>query len=216
MMGNAGESIMDASDYAYHSAEPAWHDDAIASHVLHVLATDTSIRRVLEAGCGNGNLSARIAARGFEVTAFDSSPSGVAHARSAYAVPRFEVGSVYDDLQEWLGGGFDACVSVEVVEHLYDPRAFVRRVFDVLRPDGLFIVSTPYHGYAKNLALALTGRMDSHFSALWDGGHIKFWSRATLTRLLHEHGFDVVDFKGVGRVPLLWKSMVITARKRVA
>jgi len=28
--------------------------------------------------------------------------------------------------------------------------------------------------------------MDSHYAALWDGGHIKFWSRATLTTLLQE------------------------------
>jgi hypothetical protein len=37
-------------------------------------------------------------------------------------------------------------------------------------------VSTPYHGYHKNLGLALSGKMDAHFTALWEGGHIKFFS----------------------------------------
>jgi len=77
---------------------------------------------------------------------------------------------------------------------------------------GEMIISTPYHGYLKNLALAITGKMDSHFTVLWDGGHIKFWSVKTLTKLLNEFGFEVVEFRGSGRLPYLWKSMFVRAR----
>ena len=73
-------------------------------------------------------------------------------------------------------------------------------------------MSTPYHGYLKNLALAITGKMDAHFGPLWDGGHIKFWSRKTLSRLLEEKGFEVTDFAGCGRVPYLWMSMLVKGR----
>lgn len=59
--------------------------------------------------------------------------------------------------------------------------------------------------------MALTGKMDGHFTALWDGGHIKFWSRKTLTTLLAKHGFEVMEFRGCGRFPYLWKSMFIRA-----
>ena len=59
---------------------------------------------------------------------------------------------------------------------------------------GEMIISTPYHGYLKNLALAITGKFDRHFTVLWDGGHIKFWSVKTLTKLLNEFGFEVVEF----------------------
>jgi 2-polyprenyl-6-hydroxyphenyl methylase/3-demethylubiquinone-9 3-methyltransferase len=83
----------------------------------------------------------------------------------------------------------------------------------VLKPGGLLIISTPYHGYLKNLALSIFGKWDDHHTALWDGGHIKFWSRSTLTQLLEAGGFDVIDFRGVGRLPWLWKSMVLIARK---
>jgi 2-polyprenyl-6-hydroxyphenyl methylase/3-demethylubiquinone-9 3-methyltransferase len=55
--------------------------------------------------------------------------------------------------------------------------------------------------------------MDAHFTALWDYGHIKFWSQRTLTILLQEAGFRMVRFQGVGRVPFLWKSMIIVARR---
>lgn len=83
----------------------------------------------------------------------------------------------------------------------------------MLRPGGLFIITTPYHGYFKNLVMAVTGKMDNHFTVLWDGGHIKFWSYKTLSTLLQENGFRVDHFYGAGRFPWLWKSMVLAAVK---
>jgi 2-polyprenyl-6-hydroxyphenyl methylase/3-demethylubiquinone-9 3-methyltransferase len=204
---------MSAQRYAYDSAEPAWADGYITSKLIRELRANGQTRRVLDAGSGNGNFTARLAAEGFHMTGFDASPTGVEHARAAHPGIRFEVASAYEDLCQRFGEHFDACVSVEVIEHLYDPRAFVSRVFSLLRPGGLFVVTTPYHGYVKNLVLALSGRMDNHYTALWDGGHIKFWSRKTLTSLLRECGFEVIHFQGAGRIPLLWKSMIVTARK---
>ena len=60
--------------------------------------------------------------------------------------------------------------------------------------------------------LALTGKMDDHFTALWDHGHIKFWSMKTLSTLLEETGFRDVDFRRVGRIPPLAKSMIAVAK----
>ena len=56
------------------------------------------------------------------------------------------------------------------------PRRYAATLFDLAEPGGTAIVSTPYHGYWKNLAMALSGKLDAHFTALWDHGHIKFWS----------------------------------------
>lgn len=55
--------------------------------------------------------------------------------------------------------------------------------------------------------------MDAHFTALWDGGHIKFWSIATLGALLEEAGFTDLRFERVGRIPALAKSMICAARR---
>ena len=74
------------------------------------------------------------------------------------------------------------------------------------------MLTTPYHGYLKNLALSVFGKWDAHFTSEWEGGHIKFWSRATLTNLLGNAGFEVFEFSGVGRVPYLWKSMILVSR----
>ena len=61
--------------------------------------------------------------------------------------------------------------------------------------------------------LALTGKLDAHFTALWDGGHIKFWIRSSLSQLLTEAGFEQLVFRGAGRLPWLWKSMVCSVRR---
>jgi hypothetical protein len=55
--------------------------------------------------------------------------------------------------------------------------------------------------------------MDRHFTALWDHGHIKFWSMPTLTMLPREVGFQNILFHRVGRIPALAKSMIAVAEK---
>ncbi len=84
-------------------------------------------------------------------------------------------------------------ISLEVVEHLYFPRKFARTVYDLLEPGGTAIISTPYHGYWKNLVMALTGTMDAHFTALWDHGHIKFWSITLTLQCLRKFRFLKID-----------------------
>ncbi|MGO7422681.1 hypothetical protein ACCT09_23060, partial [Rhizobium ruizarguesonis] len=75
------------------------------------------------------------------------------------------------------------------------------------------VMSTPYHGYLKNLALAAMGKMDDHFMPLKEHGHIKFWSKNTLSTLLLDTGFDNVRFEYVGRIPVFAKSMIAVAQK---
>ena len=111
-------------------------------------------------------------------------------------------------------GQVDVIVSTEVIEHLYDPRGFLRNAHRLLKPTGTLVLTTPYHGYLKNVLLSLTGKMDEHFTVLWDHGHVKFWSRKTLTKALKETGFDEIQFKGAGRIPYVWKSMAMRSRKQ--
>jgi 2-polyprenyl-6-hydroxyphenyl methylase/3-demethylubiquinone-9 3-methyltransferase len=75
------------------------------------------------------------------------------------------------------------------------------------------IISTPYHGYLKNLALGVVGKWDAHFDPLWDGGHVKFFSVRTLRMLLTEAGFSNIRFIRVGRIPQLAKGMIAVAQK---
>jgi hypothetical protein len=74
------------------------------------------------------------------------------------------------------------------VEHPFDPPSFAHTLFDLADPGGLAIISTPYHGYWKNLAMSLTGKLDSHFTALWVGGNIKFWVASQAANSAYKRG----------------------------
>lgn len=175
-----------------------------------------SARRVLDLGCGNGALAGQLHSLGFEVCGIDRDAEGVEIARQRYPGVRFHRIGVEDDPAGLLAheAPFDAVVSTEVIEHLYSPHLLPAFAARVLARGGHLVLTTPYHGYLKNLAIALTDKWDHHHTALWHGGHIKFWSRKTLSSLLAERGFEVHRFGGVGRLPYLWKSMVIVARSK--
>jgi 2-polyprenyl-3-methyl-5-hydroxy-6-metoxy-1,4-benzoquinol methylase len=163
-------------------------------------------------GCGNGSVAEWLQKKGFVVSGVDPSTAGIAAANAAYPSLNLKVGSAYDPLHESFGT-FPLVVSLEVVEHVYAPREYASCVSNLLSPNGYALISTPYHGYLKNLAIALAGGMDKHFTALWDHGHIKFWSPKTLTQLLTESGLQVVRVYRVGRITQLAKSMLVVARK---
>jgi 2-polyprenyl-3-methyl-5-hydroxy-6-metoxy-1,4-benzoquinol methylase len=168
--------------------------------------------RLIDLGCGEGSLDHWLADRGFNVTGIDSSPSGIREARARYPDVRFDVGDIYEPLATKLGT-FSTVVSLSVLEHLYSPRRAVDTAIALLEPGGLFICVVPFHGYWKNLAIALTGKFDQHVSSLWDHGHIKFFSERTLSALLTERGFLVERMIRVGCIPPLAKELIAVARR---
>lgn len=202
-------------DYPYRDTSPN-HAHAYILPTLFRLLEDvdfpTEEKRVFELGCGNGSAAMRMEKHGYSVAGVDPSEAGIEQARSLDADLDLHVGSAYDDLANRFGS-FPVLVSLEVVEHVYDPRTYAQTAYDLLQPGGRAIISTPYHGYMKNLAIALTGKYDRHHNPLWDHGHIKFWSMNTLETLLSEVGFKNISFERVGRIPVLAKSMIAVAHK---
>jgi 2-polyprenyl-6-hydroxyphenyl methylase/3-demethylubiquinone-9 3-methyltransferase len=167
---------------------------------------------IFDVGCGNGSVANELTNDGFRVTGIDPSTEGIARAHLAFPHLRLEAGSAYDELSVTYGT-YDVVLSLEVVCHLCFPRAFAKTVYNLTKPGGIAIISTPYHGYWKNLLLALTGKMSGHFRPLWDYGYVKFWSVNTLRELLVEAGFKSVEFHFAGRFWPLSSSMIAVARR---
>jgi len=170
-------------------------------------------RRIVDIGCGNGALCRELARRGYEVVGCEPSAEGVRFAQSSAPELVFHQLGVDDEPSPVGNESFDVAIATEVIEHLMRPRNLPSFAKQVLRPGGHLIISTPYHGYLKNFVLALTNKWDAHLNPFWDGGHIKFWSRKTLSQLLNDAGFRIVRFIGAGRLPFLWKSMIMVAQK---
>jgi 2-polyprenyl-3-methyl-5-hydroxy-6-metoxy-1,4-benzoquinol methylase len=201
-------------DYGFTSSEASHMHAHFMPKVFELCGPLPPGTRVLDVGCGNGFTAGLFLARGWRVTGVDLSESGIKLAREKYPAGRFEVTGAGDDLLEKLKEPpFDVVVSTEVIEHLYAPRAYVRGIYSALKPGGRFICTTPYHGYLKNLMLSVLNKWDDHANPLWDGGHIKLWSPKTLAQLLAEAGFENFQFRGAGRLPYLWMTMVIAAGK---
>ena len=202
------------SEYPYQDVGTACSHAYLKQPVADFLASAPRNARVLDLGCGNGATLGRLRGRDLELHGIDSSESGIRIANSAYPDVSFTVGDVSGDLHSTHApNSFDFVICTEVVEHVYNPRGLLRNAFRVLKPAGRLLISTPYHGWLKNSLLAVTGKLDGHFTALWDHGHIKFWSRRTLAHLLQEAGFVELEFLGVGRIPYLWKSMIFRTRR---
>jgi len=169
------------------------------------------VRSICDLGCGNGHITGRLAALGYAVTGIDASISGLRIARQRYPDARLIQAYIDRDLNGI--GEFDLVISSDVIEHLYHPSDLLEAARTLLKPNGQVLIGTPYHGYLKNLALAVTGKMDAHFSALHDGGHIKFFSVDSLSQLMRRYGFVDLSFTFYGRAPWLWKNMMCHARK---
>ena len=199
--------------------EFVWTDSEHANGYQYILpAVARELREfgatnVLDLGCGNGAGTAYLAREKFPIAGCDMSSSGLLHARATHPEIVFFEHEFSNPLPPQHQQQYDAVVAVEVIEHLLLPRQLLSSALQALRPGGLLIMTTPHHGYWKNLALAVTNKFDDHWHPLRDFGHVKFFSKKTILALLTENGFSIRNFRLVGRVPILRCSMVVSATR---
>jgi len=205
------------SEYTYtFSKNPNGSEgDKLASLVLKKILSLGGIKKICELGCGNGYFSKLLAEQGFKVTGIDNSESGIEQARkNAPGGVDFIKADLQPQLADILPAApYDLVVSIETLEHLYNPFFLASLAHRILKPEGYLIITTPYHGYLKNVLIASGGLHDKHYNPLWDCGHIKFFSVATLSSLLEKAGFAELKFGYWGRFRYLAKSMVCIAKK---
>ena len=205
------------TEFGWEDAEHTHAHQYILPKLLELVSSISGGKpmEILDIGCGNGSVSAQLAEFGHIITGIDASPDGIEIARSSYPNVQFKVASVYsdDDLNRVTDEQVDCVISLEVVEHLFYPAKLFQQSHKVIKEGGHLIISTPYHGYMKNLVISLVNGWDRHFTVDHDGGHIKFFSQNTLARMAGDVGFNKIRFFGVGRLPWLWKSMIMIAEK---
>lgn len=157
-------------------------------------------RRALDVGCGAGLLSEPLARLGAAVTGLDAAPENIAaarlHAEGQGLAIDYRAGGI-----ESLGGEtFDLVVSMEVVEHVTEPAAFIAGLAGALAPDGLLILSTPNRTSLSKLALITIGE---GFGMVPKGthDHAKFLTPDELGALVAAAGLEVVDTTGLSFDP---------------
>ena len=129
---------------------------ALGDAVLALLAPQTG-ERVLDVGCGDGALTARIAAAGAEVVGYDASESLVAAARA-----RGLVVHLGDAARLPFDGEFDAVFSNAALHWMLDPGAVARGMFASLRPGGRLAVEFGGFGNIAAIRTALAATLARH------------------------------------------------------
>lgn len=152
--------------------------------VYQRLADRCAGRDVLEAGCGEGYGADLIAGVARTVIGLDYDEATVAHVRARY--PRVDIrhGNLAD--LPLADGSVDVVVNFQVIEHLWDQAQFVAECYRVLRPGGLFMVSTP------NRITFSPGR-DTPLNPF----HTRELNAAELSELLEDAGFHIEGVSGV-------------------
>jgi 2-polyprenyl-6-hydroxyphenyl methylase/3-demethylubiquinone-9 3-methyltransferase len=185
-MGTEHAVVYGAPNLAYHAEEnSAKIRERMYSFVLNLHPSS-----ILEIGAGRGKLGSRFAAQGIRYVGLEPVAEEIEAAHQTFPTLPIMQASCYDDPKALGLGKFDLVYSNDVIEHLYEPRRLVSFSAAHLNVGGMIVCGTPHYGsYIRNLALSLANRWDHHHGPLWDGGHIKFFSKATLHQIWAEGGF---------------------------
>jgi 2-polyprenyl-3-methyl-5-hydroxy-6-metoxy-1,4-benzoquinol methylase len=173
-------------------------DFALRSEFL--LARVSPGERVLDLGCGEGQFAAALDAAGASVLAVDVAREPLRRARAAH--PQLELGLIEGE-GAWAlpDAGFDVVWAGEVIEHVADTSGWLSEVRRVLAPGGRLLLSTPAHGPLTRLRVGVSSRA---FARAFEprGEHLRFYTSATLSRLLADFRFEDVELSAAGAWPL--------------
>jgi ubiquinone/menaquinone biosynthesis C-methylase UbiE len=168
--------------------------------------------RVLDVGCGDGNFTMLMAraCKAKEVYGIEISEKGVEMARKN-GVKCYQL-DVDQENFPFKDNFFDAVTALELIEHLFDPDHFLDEAYRVLKPNGLFILSTDNLASIHNRVALLFGYQpfpmgvsarinigrvyepSSEYAQSLD--HVRVFTLRSLKELLKIHGFEILAVKG--------------------
>ena len=153
--------------------------------------TRTRPGRLLDVGCGRGDVAGWFVGRGWQVAGVE--PSEKAAKQAAKRGVEVHRGTLDD--APWEPASFDAVTFNHVLEHVPDPRATLRRAAALLRPGGFLVVSAPNFGAWQRRAF------DASWFALDLPRHLQHFDRNSLPPMVAESGLDPIDVRTSSLLP---------------
>jgi 2-polyprenyl-6-hydroxyphenyl methylase/3-demethylubiquinone-9 3-methyltransferase len=156
-------------------------------------------KTALDVGCGAGLLAEPLARMGAKVTAVDAAPELIEAAKAHAAGQGLSIDYRAVGV-ELLEAQYDLVTSMEVIEHVAEPQAFIDDLAARLAPGGLMILSTPNRtAWSKLLTITLAEGLGQIPKGTHDFD--KFIDPDTMRGLLAKAGLEVVDFEGIAMSP---------------
>lgn len=131
---------------------------------------------LLDVGCGGGLIAEPMRRMGFAVTAIDASSENIGTARIHAGQQGLDIGyraATVEQLEAEGAGPFDVVLTMEVIEHVADPEAFVRACARLVKPGGMMIVAT-LNRTLKSLAL---GKVAAEYVLRWVPAGTHDWNQ---------------------------------------
>jgi trans-aconitate methyltransferase len=158
----------------------------LATEVLALLAAQPG-EVILDLGCGDGQLTQRIAATGARVLGVDASPEMVAGAR-ARGVTAEQANA---ESLPYPDASFDAVFSNAALHWVRDQEGMMAAVHRVLKPGARFVAEMGGHGNIAAIRVALMAVLARHGHAGAEDGVNYYPTTDSYVRLLKRHGFEV-------------------------
>ncbi|MBZ0304012.1 MAG: methyltransferase domain-containing protein [Anaerolineae bacterium] len=151
--------------------------------------------KLLDVGCATGFFLDEARKRGWSAEGLDVSSFGVQYAQEHFGLTTYH-GSLTD--LDFESASYDLVTMWDVIEHVPDPTTYVRRAAELVRSGGFISLATPD---IDSLPARLAGRRWVGFKLSEE--HVYYFSVKTLTKMLNEAGFEVVNVRHIGKyVPL--------------
>lgn len=141
--------------------------------------------RLIEIGCGGGEFLERAMASGFDVAGLEISSNAVQSANAKLGSSRVVEGDLFSLNLNCLGV-FDCCVLLDVLEHVRDPVAFLKRSKSLLGKNGICLIVTPS---LNSWSARLLGKYWMEYKP----EHLFYFNRKNIARMLSDAGFDCVS-----------------------
>lgn len=148
-------------------------------------------RRILDIGCGEGILGARLLRKGLEeVVGVEVDPSVAKRAEKNLS--RVICGDIEDIDLPFEDGYFDCIVLADVLEHLKDPLSVLIKIRDLLKDSGLLVISIPNVRHYGVINMLVEGRWRYEECGILDRRHLRFFTFKEIEELLRGAGFEIV------------------------
>jgi 2-polyprenyl-6-hydroxyphenyl methylase/3-demethylubiquinone-9 3-methyltransferase len=131
---------------------------------------------LLDVGCGGGLIAEPMRRMGFDVTAIDASAENIGTARAHAEQQGLDIAyraATVEQMEAGGGGPFDVVLTLEVIEHVADPGAFIRACSRLVKPGGMMIVAT-LNRTLKSLAL---GKIAAEYVLRWAPAGTHDWNQ---------------------------------------